>query len=64
MTNYILKKKRKNNDVATDVTQHESSSIKRYASFFFFFSFKPKRLTQNPKAEPKRLWGGLDSGTK
>ena len=30
----------------------------------FFFSFKLKRLTQNPKAELKRVWVGLDSGTK
>ena len=35
MTNYILKKKRKkNNDVAADVAQRESSSIKRYTSVF------------------------------
>ena len=31
---------------------------------FFFFSFKLKRLTQNPKTELKRLWVGLDSGIK
>ena len=30
----------------------------------FFFSFKLKRLTQNPKVELKRLYVGLDSGTK
>ena len=31
---------------------------------FFFFPFKLKRLTQNPKNELKRLWVRLDSGTK
>ena len=31
---------------------------------FFFPSFKLKRLTQNPKAELKRFWVRLDSGTK
>ena len=31
---------------------------------FFFFSFKLKRLTQNPKVELKRLWVGFNSGTK
>ena len=30
----------------------------------FFSSFKLKILTQNPKTELKRLWIGLDSGTK
>ena len=36
------------------------------ASTFFFFSssFKLKMFTQNPKTELKRLWVGLDSGTK
>ena len=32
--------------------------------FFFFWFFKLKMLTQNPKAELKRLWVGLDCGTK
>ena len=32
--------------------------------FFFSSSFKLKRLTQNPKTELKRLWVGVDSGTK
>ena len=31
---------------------------------FLFFPFKLKRLTQNPKVELKRLWVGLNSGTK
>ena len=31
---------------------------------WFFFSFKLKRLTQNPKTELKRLWLGLNSRTK
>ena len=31
---------------------------------FFFFSFKLKWLTQNSKAELKKFWVGLDSGTK
>ena len=30
----------------------------------YLFSFKLKRLTQNPKVELKRFWVGLDSGTK
>ena len=53
--------------MATDMAQRESSSIKRYASalgIFFFSSFKLKRLTQNSKAELKKFWVGLDSGTK
>ena len=32
--------------------------------FIYFLSFKPERLTQNPKAELKSLWVGLDSRTK
>ena len=32
--------------------------------FCFVFFFKLKRLTQNSKAELKRFWVGLDSGTK
>ena len=32
--------------------------------FSFSFFFKLKRLTHNPKAELKRFWVGLDSGTK
>ena len=32
--------------------------------FFFFSSFKLKKFTQNPKAELKKLWVGLDSRTK
>ena len=31
---------------------------------YLFFSFKLKKLTQNPKTELKRIWIGLDSGTK
>ena len=31
---YLKKKKEKKNDVAADVAQRESSSIKRYASTF------------------------------
>ena len=31
---------------------------------FVFSSFKPKRFTQNFKTELKRLWVGLDNGTK
>ena len=31
---------------------------------FFFLSFKLKRLAQNSKVELKKLWVGLDSGTK
>ena len=38
--------------------------LERLQHFFFFFAFKLKRLTQNPKAELKRLWVGLDSGIK
>ena len=36
----------------------------RKASTFFFFAFKLKRVTQNPKAELKRFWVGIDSGIK
>ena len=32
--------------------------------FCFFLFFKLKRLAQNPKVELKRLWFGLDYGTK
>ena len=32
--------------------------------FYFFNFFKLKGLTQNPKVELKRLWVGLDCGTK
>ena len=32
--------------------------------YLFFPSFKLKRLTQNPKAELKKIWIGLDSETK
>ena len=32
--------------------------------FFFFLSFKLKKLTQNPKVELKRFWVELNSGTK
>ena len=32
--------------------------------FFFFFPFKLKSRTQNPKIELKRFWIRLDSGTK
>ena len=32
--------------------------------FFCFGFFKLKRLTQNPKTELKRLWVGLNCGTK
>ena len=35
-----------------------------FCLFFFFFSFKLKRFTQNLKTELKRIWVGLDSGTK
>ena len=39
--------------------------LERFKRFFFFFpSFKLKKLTQNPKTELKRLWIGLNSGTK
>ena len=38
--------------------------IRKLKKKSFFFSFKPKRLTQNSKTELKRLWDGLDSGTK
>ena len=39
--------------------------LERFQHFFFFlFFFKLKRLTQNPKAELKRFWVGLDSRTK
>ena len=43
--------------------------LQRFCFLFFFFvfpssSFKLKRLTQNPKTELKRLWVGVDSGTK
>ena len=31
---YLKKEKKKKNDVTADVAQHESSSIKRYASAF------------------------------
>ena len=34
MTNYILKKKEKTNDMTADVVQRESSNIKRYTSAF------------------------------
>ena len=37
---------------------------KKLFLFFYFFSFKLKRLTQNPKAELKRFWVELGSGTK
>ena len=40
-------------------------SLKGFNVFLFlFFSFKLKRLTQNPKSELKMLWVGLNSGTK
>ena len=35
-----------------------------FCFFVFFFSFKLKGLTQNPKIKLKRLWVGLDSGIK
>ena len=35
-----------------------------YYLIFKFIFFKLKRLTQNPKAELKRFWVGLDCGTK
>ena len=40
--------------------------LQRFVLFFCFFSssFKLKRLTQNPKAELKRFWVGLDCETK
>ena len=70
------RKKKKKNDVAVDVVQRESSNIKRYAAafsniyiflfcfVFVFLFFKLKRLTQNPKSELKKLWVGLNCGTK
>ena len=51
--NYKEKKKKK------------TLKLERLQHFFLFFFFlKLKRLTQNPKAELKRLWVGLDCGTK
>ena len=32
--------------------------------FYFFPSFKLKRLTQNPKSELKKFWVELDNETK
>ena len=43
--------------------QQQRWSLSRFR-VFFFFSFKLKRLTQNSKAELKKFWVGLDSGTK
>ena len=43
----------------------KTQKLERIQLFFFFFpSFKLKRFTQNSKTELKRLWVGLDSGTK
>ena len=36
----------------------------RFFLNFKFLIFKLKRLTQNPKAELKKFWIGIDSGTK
>ena len=38
--------------------------LQRFIYLFIYFSFKLKRLTQNPKAELKRFWVRPDSGTK
>ena len=40
--------------------------LERLQRFFFFFpsSFELRMFTQNPKTELKRLWVGLNSGTK
>ena len=43
----------------------KTRKLERLQLFFFFpSSFKLKMFTQNPKTELKRLWVGLDSGTK
>ena len=52
-----LGKKKKNPKACKD-------SMFCFVFVFFFSSFKLKRLIQNPKAKLKRLWVGLDSGTK
>ena len=38
--------------------------LERLQRFVFFFFFKLKRFTQNPKIELKRLWVGLNCVTK
>ena len=44
--------------------QKQQQQQQQHWSRFFFFPLKLKRLTQNLKAELKRFWVGLDSGTK
>ena len=54
----------KNNYRRIGKEKKNTLKLERLQRCFFFCSFKLKRLTQNPKVELKRLWVGLNSGTK